>query len=837
MDVPYFPDKGLSEFVTDRRVKAVFPDVSDDLVSYITRDARKTFLITVLTMKNIDDGYLAMMAFHHHDFKDSTCLPVKRSSSPNIEDHFELCTLDWGVDDRCCSDCEGVDTSKPVPRVCEHGPELDAFHHRCWDNTTYDLFFDKQWNFQLQVFNIWDFQYDDLEDERILPFILDAEMLDKNKGNFSEVQKAWMLASHLEQSLDPATEHVLPDSGQSSLALVQTETGTGKIQVAIKTLKPLSQVHYNIYNEWKREAAAHRALNKKQHGHIVKGLAAFRQRNRHHLILEWANGGNLRTFWRDNPKPKITRKLVRELLQQLFGLADALHCMHNTKRLKAPKSLQSRRPSYASRASQPERARDITQSDPVTDKHVAGETVTQSKMPLPVPTFRFDAPTAESPYATPDVPVNRHEDDQADDESEQITDDNQSEIGREENWRHGDIKPDNILRFVVSKKEALKPGAEDDKAPPTFGTLKLADLGRAKRHVNVTIDRGDIEVDRWHTKNYEPPDIFIHKNSRTTSRLYDIWSLGCVFFEAVVWLLYGRTELTNYHITTDKFGGEGSPYWTRSGPGGIAASVSHMAALWMETILKRDPECSGPDNSAIRDLMLLIRDKMLVVDLPARSDEDEPNCRANSKSVLDELRRILDQAMRDDKYLFTRRSREGVKAPPSGLQVGRPNVKDSQQSASGNASNSINVKDFASGLVPAESSVGVTTAMRQSQYTNLLSDAWEYEDDDEFSNAVLEKVIDHHDELFPKFKKPKTVCKICSGFDPLVEGSFGKHLRKELVEPARKCRFCKLVLIQAERADIAMGSTIELSRDGGKLKINSRDDMTLRICRSPGMLP
>jgi hypothetical protein len=49
------------------------------------------------------------------------------------------------------------------------------------------------------------------------------------------------------------------------------------------------------------------------------------------------------------------------------------------------------------------------------------------------------------------------------------------------NWRHGDIKPDNILRFVDS--------SSNDQITARIGTLKLADLGRAKVNYYATMFR------------------------------------------------------------------------------------------------------------------------------------------------------------------------------------------------------------------------------------------------------------------------------------------------------------------------------------------------------------
>jgi hypothetical protein len=55
-----------------------------------------------------------------------------------------------------------------------------------------------------------------------------------------------------------------------------------------------------------------------------------------------------------------------------------------------------------------------------------------------------------------------------------------------ENWRHGDIKLENILRFKEGDPDAW------------LGTLKLVDLGRAQQHLLKTKyerDQGERELE------------------------------------------------------------------------------------------------------------------------------------------------------------------------------------------------------------------------------------------------------------------------------------------------------------------------------------------------------
>jgi hypothetical protein len=159
----------------------------------------------------------------------------------------------------------------------------------------------------------------------------------------------------------------------------------------------------------------------------------------------------------------------------------------------------------------------------------------------------------------------------------------------------------------------------------TYSTLGIwARGGRAQFHMGVTRKRNEIEIANWVTRKYEPPDTFVDGGNRSTSRLYDVWSLGRVFLEAVVWILYGLDELKNFDDTTSRRKTQGTSYWTRRGD---SAEISQMAGLWMSTILDKDPECNVPGESALADLMKLIKNKMLVVELPPNSDEFTPGCR------------------------------------------------------------------------------------------------------------------------------------------------------------------------------------------------------------------
>ena len=89
-------------------------------------------------------------------------------------------------------------------------------------------------------------------------------------------------------------------------------------------------------------------------------------------------------------------------------------------------------------------------------------------------------------------------------------------------WRHGDIKPENILRFIEGKDDAW------------IGTLKLADLGRAQKHSLMTQLRETREKEPWRTKWYEPPDLVEEVHERAQGKISRIRYL-------VYWLCYLRS--------------------------------------------------------------------------------------------------------------------------------------------------------------------------------------------------------------------------------------------------------------------------------------------------------
>ncbi|KUI69597.1 Serine/threonine-protein kinase DCLK3 [Cytospora mali] len=150
-------------------------------------------------------------------------------------------------------------------------------------------------------------------------------------------------------------------------------------------------------------------------------------------------------------------------------------------------------------------------------------------------------------------------------------------------YRHGDVKPENILIFKNRTKT---------------GFWRIADMGLAKHHFDATGLRGPTAT-RNGTPLYEPPEVIL-KSDQARSRQYDIWSMGCVILELIVWLLYGTEELEKFNnCLHDSFRNK-SPYWAVKANDAKDAQVHPHVQTCMKNI-KKHPECTG--STAIGDLL------------------------------------------------------------------------------------------------------------------------------------------------------------------------------------------------------------------------------------------
>ncbi|KAF3769385.1 kinase-like protein, partial [Cryphonectria parasitica EP155] len=315
--------------------------------------------------------------------------------------------------------------------------------------------------------------------------------------------------------------------------------------------------------DWQRSLAAHRQARSFNHPNIIRPLAAIVRNPTAYLMYEWADGGNLRDYWRSNRRPDLTPRFIKLMVEQLRGLADALETLHN------------------------------------------------------------------------------------------------SEGG---SYRHGDIKPENILRL---RGEGLAEAQAD------LGVLKLSGFGIARYHEEVTAVRHSATTTMSSPRMYEAPGAATSFN-QPRSRRYDIWSMGCVILEFIAWALYGHDglEVMDSRIAGDF--GRPSPLYVIDRTGFANTARLHPEVNTIMNVIAADRECRG--HTALGDLLRLVRDRLLVVNLSLQHDPTGPSerqsapdfeavppdngiARADAGELRDALETIIRRGNVSENYWFTRTSR------------------------------------------------------------------------------------------------------------------------------------------------------------------------------------
>jgi hypothetical protein len=158
--------------------------------------------------------------------------------------------------------------------------------------------------------------------------------------------------------------------------------------------------------------------------------------------------------------------------------------------------------------------------------------------------------------------------------------------------RHGDLKPANILHFKGDGGSSLV----------------ISDLGVSSIHDKPTNLRLGRTVTNATTRSYEAPEAYDDESKNLPrSRTYDIWSLGCVFLEFTIWLLYDSDAIKNFEDNRhDRHRNpDASFYELRDGKAIVPEAVKRAIDA-----LKEDSRL-GVDN-ALRALVCLTADKLLV---------------------------------------------------------------------------------------------------------------------------------------------------------------------------------------------------------------------------------
>lgn len=208
------------------------------------------------------------------------------------------------------------------------------------------------------------------------------------------------------------------------------------------------------------------------------------------------------------------------------------------------------------------------------------------------------------------------------------------QVLHQHNHRHGDLKPANILCFTNREStDGLR--------------LVIADVGLAKVHNELTQFRKGATKTNAASVTYMPPEFEVNLlRGRPTSRLYDVWSMGCLFLEFVIWLLGGIDELMAFRAgLRDKERDAPVPFWGHDRQEGRLTGHSRGASSqqlrvhpWVRMSLDLLLDTLEPD-APLHTLVKLIETRLLVVEIQP-SQRQLPTLDANENLVTPSIQLI-----------------------------------------------------------------------------------------------------------------------------------------------------------------------------------------------------
>ncbi|KAM7218287.1 hypothetical protein V8F06_006350 [Rhypophila decipiens] len=465
----YLPQDALVELITLNTVASELGlDTAHPTVQYIVDNAQRLFCIMVLLnnfkLWTIRD---AVDKLKEHGLTDNF-LPVDYDDNTG-----EIVSLQGAPRDDVAMKWFSRDVQ--VPNQNE-----DLHHNWACDFT------EKQWGFLAPIFTKHEAVYP-LQDGCPLPFT-----------DYVETGDAGGATSILAQA-QVHPEHLKVETAGKWVAIKKINKTNDKLLAKVV----------------QREVAALDLVRRLEHRHLIKFIASYSQQGRHHLIFGWADGGNLKEFWKKRSHTSLGSlsrpQTVQWAIEQMTGLAGALDKLHNP--------------------------------------GINGL-----------------------------------------------------------NCRHGDLKPANVVIATNLKDDAYD-----------LGRLQITDMGLAKvndhrTHMRQTSGTHSI------TERYQSPEFRFRISPDTpTSRSFDVWSMGCIMLEFIVWLLYGGNQLDRFNgsFPSTFFDEDGNHSDQVELDPSVIEWISHMKETAIGEPSIENGQCAS---KALVQVLRLIEEEILVKDEPQTTD-------------------------------------------------------------------------------------------------------------------------------------------------------------------------------------------------------------------------
>ncbi|KAI1761141.1 hypothetical protein GGR53DRAFT_522602 [Hypoxylon sp. FL1150] len=401
-----------------------------------------------------------------------------------------------------------------------------------------------------------------------------------------------------------------------------------------------------------------------------------------------------------------------------------------------------------------------------------------------------------------------------------------------ENTRHGDLKPDNILWFK-----------KDD-----HGIFQIADLGLTTFHEKEkdTRDRKGIKTITFSgTYRYEPPEIHEKRDTQDArSRQYDIWSIGCVLLESLIWLIYGYDGVKQFQGLTARF-------WKYEGK---MYCVDPYVDSCMKEIMR-----FLPDDSAYKDLLSIVQERLLVVAVSEDYHKPLPADREIAEVLHEKMAVIVEKSDQSKEkkdsspYLrpltsrypadIIRGQQTSNKIYNKGGGLGVPSHGDAPEPSPTSSTHNAPGADSGT-LVPRvviraatekfdsnPPNANVSTNTIHQQHSSTFNDEWESVPDNEFAISFFNSP--EWDKVKPE--QPTAVQKLCESCSAINSTDIfnGEYNLIKLQLISRRCSLCSLLFRALESAGIEPPRVVTLKQDGATVKVEDGPKL-LSIYSEPG---
>ncbi|EFQ30167.1 heterokaryon incompatibility protein [Colletotrichum graminicola M1.001] len=372
-----------------------------------------------------------------------------------------------------------------------------------------------------------------------------------------------------------------------------------------------------------------------------------------------------------------------------------------------------------------------------------------------------------------------------------------------ENCRHGDLKPENILLFLNEDK-SMTPQI------PESMTLQIADLGLSTFHKKDALTRirraANLATETPPgTSRYEPPEEDKNRSKKpnsweTRSRAYDVWSIGCVVLELLIWLTYG-------YKAVDEFRNETKYLWEKVGG---RYRIQHRAQEHIDNISRR-----WPQGSICGDLVRFVKTSLLVVAMPDETITTS-QCRATAPKAHTKMKNIQRKYHPAKRLLPTLRALDPCQRGQSGRiwWAGRNTAQGDGGSGAGLAVNTCVEQSVLCGY--------------ETQGSNKLNDHWDSLSDNAFASQMFNHV--NWPQIRPlRTEENSKLCANCS----ITTSTMYSLSERQLSTMQRSCELCVLLLDSLSRAGITSPAVVKLLQTGTAIGLEGGPNL-LSIYAEPG---